>query len=198
MFLSTAKTKKRRKSAMAGRRSSWGVDARHTDVRPRVEEVPGVRDVRDILQAHRLIPNTLTTQMATAAFHHLVIAIRHKRDSSFLSSLHKCLNNCIRVVGGPSSLSKEHLNGIVDATMHQLQILADRRRGRATQVQNMNNGGVGVGARVFWDEEEEKMVLMEELEKFVLEDMGKMLTGLDPAHPLLIAVLRVKDLVCCT
>ncbi|KAG6825124.1 hypothetical protein H0H92_004620 [Tricholoma furcatifolium] len=151
-----------------------------------------------LLAAGKASNNTLTAQMVSAAFNHLIASIRREHDSSFLSSLYKCLNDCIRVVGGPAALPKEYLDGIIDATKHQLQILADRRRGRANRVQNMNNGGVGAGAGVFGDEDKEEMALMEEVEEFVLEDMSKMLGGLDPSHPLLIAVSSVKDLACCT
>jgi len=38
------------------------------------------------------------------------------------------------------------------------------------------------------------MALLEEIEDFALEDMGRMLTSLDSNHPLLVAVSSVKDL----
>ncbi|KAG6909546.1 hypothetical protein DXG01_016939 [Tephrocybe rancida] len=123
--------------------------------------------------------NTLTNQMVSAAFHHLITCVRAEHDASFTASLYKCINDCLRVVGGPSALPKEYTDGIVEVTKHQLQLLADRRKGRA------NRQAEG---------DKEEMALMEEVEDFVLEDMGKMLVVLDPAHPLLVAVSGVKDL----
>ena len=38
------------------------------------------------------------------------------------------------------------------------------------------------------------MALLEEIEGFVLEDMGKMLIAFDRNHPLLVAVSSAKDL----
>ena len=40
----------------------------------------------------------------------------------------------------------------------------------------------------------DEMALVEEIEDFALEDMGKMLTTFDINHPLLVAVASVRDL----
>jgi uncharacterized protein (DUF1786 family) len=39
----------------------------------------------------------------------------------------------------------------------------------------------------------DEMALVEEIEDFALEDMGKMLTRFDVNHPLLVAVVSVRD-----
>ena len=69
----------------------------------------------------------------------------------------------------------------MEATKRQLQTLADRRKGRANKAE-------GVAA------DDKEMALPEEIEDSALEDMAKMLTALDPNHPLLVAVSSVKDL----
>ncbi|KAG6856072.1 hypothetical protein H0H87_007683 [Tephrocybe sp. NHM501043] len=129
--------------------------------------------------------------MVEAAFHHLLACVRTEQDTSFLASLYKCINDCVRVVGGAAALPKEYVDGIVEVTKGQLQGIADRRRGRANRVQSQAQGGEAAG---WGGEDREEMALMEEVEDFVLEDMGKMLSVLDPAHPLLVAVAGVKDL----
>lgn len=128
--------------------------------------------------------NTLTNQMVSATFHQLINCVTTEHDPSFLASLYKCLNDCVRVIGGAGALPQEYNDGIVEATKQQLQALADRRKGRA----NRAGSGTGEGP------DKEEMSLMEEIEDFALEDMGKMLVALDPNHPLLVAVASVKDL----
>ncbi|KAJ6514536.1 armadillo-type protein [Mycena vulgaris] len=125
---------------------------------------------------------TLTNQMVTATFLQLINGISTEHDASFLSSLYKCFNDSLRIIGGPSALSPEFQNGVMEATKQQLQGLADKRRARK--------------ARPASDLEEDKedIALLEEIEDFALEDMTKMLAVFDANHPLLIAVSSVKDL----
>ena len=44
------------------------------------------------------------------------------------------------------------------------------------------------------ENDKEEMVLLEEIEDFALEDMGKMLIAFDGNHSLLVVVSSVKDL----
>ncbi|KAG6834513.1 hypothetical protein H0H93_009225 [Arthromyces matolae] len=149
--------------------------------------------------------STLTNQMVSATFHHLLTTIRTEQDPSFLASLYKCLNDSLRVIGGPSLLPKEFGEGIVEVTKFQLGVIAERRRARAERINRAAGGGGGggggaggaIGAGAGGMElDKEEMALMEEVEDFVLEDMGKMLSVLDGSHPLLIAVSGVRDLGC--
>lgn len=71
----------------------------------------------------------------------------------------------------------------MEATKRQLHLLADRRKGRA----NRATSEAG-------ENDKEEMALLEEIEDFALEDMGKMLNAFDPNHSLLVAVSSVKDL----
>ncbi|KAG6860543.1 hypothetical protein C0995_010005 [Termitomyces sp. Mi166 len=135
--------------------------------------------------------NTLTNQMVSAALHHLITSIRTEHDTSFLASLYKCLNDTLRVLGGPGVLPKEVVDEILEVTKHQLQAIADRRRGRANRVGSSNSNSASAGTDGV---DKEEMALMEEVEDFVLDDMGKMLAVVDPAHPLLVAVSSVRDL----
>ncbi|KAF7319099.1 hypothetical protein HMN09_00246200 [Mycena chlorophos] len=126
---------------------------------------------------------TLTNQMVAATFMQVINGITTEHDTSFLSSLYKCFNDSVRVIGGPAALPAEFQNGIIEATKRQLQSLADKRRARKAR----SNAETA-------EEDREELALYEELEDFALEDMGKMLTVFDPNHPLLVAVSSVRDL----
>ncbi|KAJ7906329.1 armadillo-type protein [Mycena leptocephala] len=125
---------------------------------------------------------TLTNQMVTATFLQIINGISTEHDASFLSSLYKCFNDSLRIIGGTSALSPEFQNGIMEATKRQLQGLADKRRARKARPASD------------LEEDREDMALLEEIEDFALEDMAKMLTVFDTNHPLLVAVSSVKDL----
>jgi len=87
--------------------------------------------------------------------------------------------NLSESLGGPDALSSQFHEGIVEATKRQLHSLADKRKARAARANNP-----AFAAEVDRDE----MALVEEIEDFALEDMGKMLTTFDVNHPLLVAV----------
>lgn len=125
---------------------------------------------------------TLTNNMVTASFTQLVNCIGIEGDASFLASLFKCFSDSLRVVGGPSTLSREIQDGIMEATKRQLQNFADKRKARASRP-----------ASDLADDKED-LVLIEEMEEFALEDMAKVLVAFDPNHPLLIAIASVKQL----
>jgi hypothetical protein len=72
--------------------------------------------------------STLTNQVVSAQ---LINCIGTEEDESFLASLHKCFTDTFRIVGGPSTLSTEFHNGIIEATKRQLQSIADRQKHRA-------------------------------------------------------------------
>lgn len=126
--------------------------------------------------------NTLTTQMVSASFHQLINCISSESDPSFLASLFKCFTDSLRVMDGPTSLSQEFHNGIIEATKRQLQTLADKRKNRMQRP-----------ASELADDKED-LALMEEIEDFALEDMAKLLYYMDPKHSLLVAISSVKDL----
>ena len=126
--------------------------------------------------------NTLTTQMVSASFHQLISCIGSESDPSFLASLSKCFTDSLKVMGGPTALSQEFHNGVVEALKRQLQTLADKRKNRSQRP-----------ASELADDKED-LALIEEIEDFALEDMAKLLYYMDPKHPLLIAVSSVKDL----
>jgi len=128
---------------------------------------------------------TLTNQMVSATFLQLINGISTEQDSTFLASLYKYFSESLRVVGGPEALSSQFHEGIMEATKRQLQSLADKRKARAARANNP-----AFAAEVDKDE----MALVEEIEDYALEDMGKMLTTFDVNHPLLVAVASVRDL----
>lgn len=128
------------------------------------------------------ISNTLTTQMVTATFNQLISCIRSEPDSSFLASLYKCFTETLQVIGGPSNLPQEYHAGIIDATKHQLQALADKRKTRANRLAGDP------------DIDKEDIALYEQFEEFALQEMDKLLLDLDRNHPLRIAVSSVRDL----
>ena len=125
---------------------------------------------------------TLTSHMVNASFTQVVNCIGMESDPTFLSSLYRCFSECMRVVGGPHSLPQEVHDGIIEATKRQLQSIADRRKSRASKP-----------ASELADDRED-LQLVEEMEDFALEDMGKMLRYFDPNHPLLVAISSVREL----
>ena len=125
---------------------------------------------------------TLTNQMVSAMFLQLINGISTERDSTFLASLYKYFLESLRVIGGPEALSPQFHEGIIEATKLQLHTIADKRK---TRVARANNPAFA--AEVDGD----VMALVEEIEDFALEDMGKMLSSFDINHPLLIAVASV-------
>jgi hypothetical protein len=120
--------------------------------------------------------------MVTATFNQLISCIRTEPDSSFLASLYKCFTESLQVIGGPSNLPQEYHVGIIDATKHQLQALADKRRSRANRLAGDP------------DVDKEDIVLYEQFEEFSLQEMDKMLGDFDRNHPLRIAVSSVREL----
>ena len=131
--------------------------------------------------------NTLTPQVLSAVFAQLIGVISDELDTSFLASLYKCFTDCVRVIGGPQALAPEFKEQIIEATKRQLQKLAEKRKVRAERANGRN-----VDPEL--DDEREEVALLEELEDFALEDIGKMLRYFDPNHPLLFAVGSVGDL----
>lgn len=127
--------------------------------------------------------NTLTNDMVSATFTNIISCISSEHECSFLASLYKYFSDSLRVIGGPPALSAQFHDGLIEATKRQLQTLADKRRNRAQRAQ--------ANAADF---DREDMALVEEIEDFALEDMGKTLAGFDPNHPLLVAVAGVRDL----
>lgn len=125
---------------------------------------------------------TLTHQMVEASFTQLVNCIASENDASFLASLYRSFTDSLRVIGGSSNLPYEIQAHAVDATKRQLQMLADRRKMRASRSQ------------AELEDEREDIALLEEMEDFALEDMEKMLAAFDKNHPLIVAIASVKDL----
>ncbi|KAH7909589.1 ARM repeat-containing protein [Hygrophoropsis aurantiaca] len=145
----------------------------------------GVREA-----ACRLIPllfecgtssSTLTPQMVAASFVQLIRCMQIETDPSFLTSMYRTFIDGIQVVGLPALTPELHA-GVIEATKHQLQVLADKRKDRSQRPD----------AKL--DDIKKEMSLMEELEEFALEDMERLLKMLDPQHPLLIAVSSVREL----
>lgn len=126
--------------------------------------------------------NTLTPQMVSAIFSQMINVLADESDPSFLASLFKCLTDSVRVVGGPDALTPEFREGILTATRNQLQMLAEKRKARSQRSEHE------------LEDDKEDLALIEELEDFALEDMGKMLRYFDPNHPLLVAISSVREL----
>ena len=125
---------------------------------------------------------TLTPQMVSATFMQLINCIGTESDPSFLASLYKCFTDSLKVMGGPQTLTPGFQNGILEATERQLQTLADKRKNRSQRPASE------------LEDDKEDMALLEEIEDFALEDMGKCLYYLDAQSPLLVAVTSVKDM----
>ena len=146
----------------------------------------GVREA-----ACRLIPtlfscgkhsSTLTSQIVSASFVALIKCIAIETDPSFLASLYRAFIDSLLVIGGARALPPELQNSVLDATKHQLQTLADRRKSRAQRpTQEL-------------EDDRQELALMEEMEDYALEDIARLLRMFDPQHSLLVAVSSVRDL----
>ena len=125
--------------------------------------------------------------MVSATFLQLINGTSTERNSTFLTSLCKHFSESLRVVGGPKAFSPQFHEGIIEATKRQLHSLTDKRKARTARASNL-----AFAAEVDRDD----MTLVEEIEDFALEDIGKMLpvTTFDINHPLLVAVASVRDL----
>ncbi|KAF9552116.1 hypothetical protein CPC08DRAFT_714893 [Agrocybe pediades] len=113
--------------------------------------------------------NTLTNQMVSAVFTELIRCIGTGHDSTFLASLYKYFSESVLVIGGPEALPQPFHKDIIEATKRQLHSLADRRKPRAARANSIQ-----VGANITADSDRDEMALVEEMEDFALEDMGKM------------------------
>jgi importin-5 len=169
--------------------------------------------------AHRLIPmllacgkqsNTLTNQMVSATLTQLISCISDEHDASFLASLFKAFADCLHVIGGASVLPQEYRDGILEATKRQLGGIADKRRNRSARrassshdlgssssEDGMGDARMGGPAGAEDDsvfEDDDDLVLIEEMEDFALEDMGKMLKALEAPTEILVALGSVREL----
>jgi hypothetical protein len=124
---------------------------------------------------------TLTPEMVSASLSKLVYCMQIESDTSFLTSLYKSVADTLRVVGIPA-LTPPLSGGLMDATKHQLQNLADKRKHRSQR------------PAAELEDDREELSLLEEMEEFALEDMEKLLRMLDGQHPLLIAIASVREL----
>jgi len=123
--------------------------------------------------------NTIDGDMVTNVLQHVASVISQETDSTFLASLFKCGTECLRVWG---DVKPETRLALENAAKHQLQALADKRKARSTRTA----GEI--------EEDREDLALLEEMEEFAMEEMGKMLGVFDANHPLLIAISSVRDL----
>lgn len=117
--------------------------------------------------------NTLTNQMVSATYSQLISCIAIESDASFLSSLYKSLSDTLRLLGGPSSLPPHLHTSLFEATQRQLSSLAERRKRRAVKLNGYAGGGGGDEGDL--EGEREELALVEEMEDFALEDVGRLM-----------------------
>ena len=171
-------------------------------------------------QIHRLVPlltlcgkssGALTSPMVITSLSKLIYCVQIETDPSFVALLYKAIGNTLHVVG-LHVLMPELMSGLMDGTKLQLQNMAEKWEYRS----GASSGSEGVGGllvpgsrgngganecpqqhlQVAQDEDNwDVIALMEEMEEFALEDMEKMLRMLDGQHPLLIAIVSMRDLV---
>ena len=118
-------------------------------------------------------------------FLQLINGISTECDLTILASLYKYLSESLWVIGGPDALSPQFHKGIIEATNYQLHFLADKCK---AQVARANNPAL-VG-----ELDRDEMALVEEIEDYALEDMGKMLTMFDVNHLVLVTVANIREL----
>ena len=126
---------------------------------------------------------TLTNEMVSATFSQLVNCIATERDINFLSSLYKCFTGCMGVIGGPTSLTPQIHDGIMEGTRRQLQSMADKRKKRSEEARAPGS-----------EDKKELLMWSEEVEDYALDEIAMMLKGFSESHELLMAVSSVRDL----
>ncbi|KAF9023442.1 ARM repeat-containing protein [Hymenopellis radicata] len=122
-------------------------------------------------------------------FKSLIQAVEGESDAGFVASLFKSMGDCLRVCQG-TGVDAPVREAIVGAVKRQVGWFAERRRSRSGRV------GAEDGDE---DEEDEDLLLIEEMEDFALEDMGKVVELLFPEgerdrESLLIGISSVRDL----
>jgi hypothetical protein len=134
--------------------------------------------------------NLMTEEMFDATFKQLISVIGTEPDASFLASLYKCFADSSRLFIHPSSRSShqqqsfppQYTQSLFQATQSQLHTIAQKRKQRASLPLYQR------------EEEHDDLALLEEMEEYALDDMGKCVALLDPSSQLLIAVGSVREL----
>lgn len=145
-----------------------------------------------LMMGKRLVPmllacgkSVLTPTDLQTIFRTLLAAIGEEGDTGYLASLYKSVVDSILVL--PSKgLPPDLANDIIASVQRKLQSLAQKRKQRAEYL--LAHAAQDV------EEEREGMALEEELEDFVLDEVGRLLRLLDPNHPYLMMVGSVRDL----
>jgi hypothetical protein len=129
----------------------------------------------------RLIPKLVLSGNTTgvispeelnAIFLQVTRAIQPEGDAGFLGSLCKCLADSLLAVGH-QAIIPPLVNEISAACKAQLAALASRREMRARRIKRGPE----------WEEDKEDMLLLQELEDTAFDEMGRLLSFLDPNHP---------------
>ncbi|KAG8991876.1 hypothetical protein FRB90_001198 [Tulasnella sp. 427] len=129
--------------------------------------------------------SVLTAADLQTIFRTLLAAINDEADTGYLASLYKSVVDSTLVL--PSKgLPPDLANDVVASIQRKLQSMAAKRKRRADYLM--------AHAAENMEEEREGMALEEELEDFVLDEMGRLLHLLDPNHPYLIMVGSVREL----
>lgn len=125
----------------------------------------------------------INADFSSAVFTPITEGINLEMDAGFLASLFKCFADSLRTLGGRAALSDVNYASFITTTQHQLHSLATKRQSRAQRVHGRD-----------WQEEQEDMLLMEELEGFALDEMQKALELLDPSHSLLVSIGSIREI----
>lgn len=112
-------------------------------------------------------------------------SISEETEPGFLSSLYKSLVDTMLIIP-PASIPANLVADLLTATQSKLQGIAQVRKQRSEHVYSQSTE----------DSEElrDDMLLIEELEGFALDEIGRFLKFVDPNHILLIAVGSVREL----
>ncbi|KAG8910757.1 hypothetical protein FRC01_006145, partial [Tulasnella sp. 417] len=121
--------------------------------------------------------SVLTATDLQTIFRTLLAAIGEESDTGYLASLYKSVVDSVLVL--PSKgLPMDLAHDIIATVQRKLQSLAQKRKRRAEYLLAHASEDV--------EDEREGMALEEELEDFVLDEVGRLLRLLDPNHPYLI------------
>jgi importin-5 len=155
--------------------------------------------------------NSITAEMVSATFCQLYNLIGSEKAATVLRMLVESFTDTIKVLGGPAVVPQEVSDGLAESLNKQLENMANIRRNRApipdgppaidfgmpsfdiASLQKFQSKMANLEAPAFDLASLDTDEVEEDMETIALEKMAKLLSYLDPVHPLLQKVTVVQE-----
>lgn len=156
--------------------------------------------------------NSITAEMVSATFFQLNNLIGSEETPTILRVLIESFTDTIKALGGPAVVPQEASNGLAESLNKQLENMANIRRNRApipdgppaidfgmpsfdiAGLQKLQSNIANLQVPIFDHESLDTDGVNEDMETMALERIAKLLSYLDPVHPLLQKVTAVQEL----